>query len=309
MTRSGAPDLTENLTRLHTLIGREFAPEIPGCPDRASVSKFLAGVSGSARSLLAKKYGHDLEATVNDWLAPDAIESVLAERITKYNPEKGKLLPWCATVVCNRAGDEMRHLERDALGHASAGKGTDKEHDTLDEMKDTRAGVTPGEEELSLIVEQVRRLCDQVADQPKGKIDYFAVLLVQIRWVVSERIRKGLSEWELEGLGKRSEIVEFLLPWTEAESQRRFREGWPRIAEIWEAMAVVMEQTDQALSFTQFQELLEKRHSEAVDLRADVWHQWVRRAKKAAHSLVGAEDWEKCLGRLLPDRALENRSK
>jgi len=301
MSKSGAPDLTENLTRLHAFIGRELAPENPGCPERAIVSKFLADVSRIARAKLASKRGYDLAATVADWLAPDAIESVLAEKVTKYNPAERGFRGWCVTVVHKYATDKVRHLNRDALGHTSTG--------FLLEKKETRAGVTPGEEGLSLIMERVRGLCDRVADQPRGTIDYFAVFLVQLRWVVAERIRKGLSEWELEGLGKRSEIVEFLLPWTGEESQRRFREGWPRIAEIWKAMAVVMEQTDRALSFTQFQELLEKRHPEAVDLRADVWHQWVRRAKKAAQSLVGPGDWDECLGRLLPDRVCENRSK
>jgi len=301
MSKSGAPDLTENLTRLHTLIGRELAPEISGCPERAIVLKFLAEVSRIARATLASRYGNDLEATVNEWLAPDSIESLLAEKVTKYNPAEGGFRGWCVKVVRNNALDKVRHLNRDALGHTSTG--------IFLETKDARAGVTQGEEKLSEIVERVRGLCDLVAKQPKGKIDYFSVLLVQIRWVVAERIRKGLSEWELEGLGKPSEIVEFLLPWTEEESQRRFREGWPRIAEIWEAMAVVMTQTDRALSFTQFQELLEKRHPEAVDLRADVWHQWVRRAKKAAQSLIGPGDWDQCLGHLLPDRAFENRSK
>ena len=268
MSKSGAPDLTENLARLHTFIGRELAPEIPGCPERAIVLKFLAEVSRNARAKLAKKYGNDPEATVNDWLAPDAIESVLAEKITKYNPAKHEFRPWCVTVVHNHVVDEVRHLKRDALGHTSTGKGRDEEHDFLHETKDTHAEMTRGEEGLSLIMEQVRGLCDLVANQPKSKIDDCEVLLVQIRWVVSERIRKGQSQWELEGLGKRSEIVEFLLPWTEEESQRRFQEGWPRIAEIWEAMALVMEQTERALSFTQFQELLESRYPDAVDLRA-----------------------------------------
>jgi len=40
MSESGAPDLNENLTRLHTFIGRELGLEIPGCPERALVLKF-----------------------------------------------------------------------------------------------------------------------------------------------------------------------------------------------------------------------------------------------------------------------------
>ena len=94
----------------------------------------------------------------------------------------------------------------------------------------------------------------------------------------SASLRKAFDPWEHAGLGKRSDLVEYCIPWRAAESERRFQPGWPMIQQIWQAMAEEAREHVRPLSFEKYQQILESLCPETGRLTPDLWYHWTKRA-------------------------------
>jgi hypothetical protein len=298
MLERGPLDWTEGLALLHRFIAIEKGWESPIPPDHELVTAFLEDLS--------RKAGHRTPASLGDWLQPAAIESLLVQKIANFDPRRGRFAAWCYVVVRNDAISKLRRLDKDALGHASTGQSGEKTADRLEFLESPERGALV-EERFNEEINRIRGTLDGLATIPGREIDYFAVFLVQLRWTISERLRKSLADWDLAVLGQRSELVEYCLPWNENESQRRFKQDWPAIGGIWKAMGVAMDRSDRPFSFDQFQKLLEASCDQAGNLTADLWHHWTKRAKVEARKHVPPEDWDRSFGRWFPDRGRAHR--
>ncbi len=62
-------------------------------------------------------------------------------------------------------------------------------------------------------LDRIRSHLDRCILRQHGSIDYHAVLLIHLRWFLSERLRKAFEPWERAGLGERADVVEYCLPW------------------------------------------------------------------------------------------------
>ena len=228
MSEPEFPDWERRLSVLRRLILEQEHSLKPAPRDLTPSTSFLQEV--------CRRGGQGLPAAVSDWLQPDAAQSLLTEKIDGFRPERGDFRNWCIAVVKNDAISRLRQMNKDALGHARTGKAGDESSEEESWMGDH----DPSGESLELMTEQLDRMrshLDRCHSQQQGRIDYHAVLLVHLRWFLSERLRKALDPWEHAGLGNRSELVEYCLPWRAAESERRFQPGWPMIQQIWQAMA------------------------------------------------------------------------
>ena len=228
MSEPEFPDWERRLSVLrHLILEQEHSLE-PAPRDLTPSTSFLQEV--------CRRAGQGLPAAVSDWLQPDAAQSLLTEKIDGFRPERGDFRNWCIAVVKNDAISRLRQMNKDALGHARTGKAGDESSEEESWMGDH----DPSGESLELMTEQLDRIrshLDRCHSQQQGRIDYHAVLLVHLRWFLSEHLRKAFDPWEHAGLGNRSELVEYCLPWRTAESERRFQPGWPMIQQIWQAMA------------------------------------------------------------------------
>jgi hypothetical protein len=151
----------------------------------------------------------------------------------------------------------------------------------------------------------VRQILDQIAwaPSPARRIDYYAVLLVQIRWAFFERLHGNLPSSDLVAFGVKtwSRLIESCLPWNAAEGGRRFKTGWPTLADMWAAMSGQIEQVE-SLAFEEFHSILGALSPETASLTPDLWRHWVKRAKDAAREKIDPSDWDRLFRRLLPDR-------
>ena len=293
MSEPEFPDWERRLSVLrHLILEQEHSLE-PAPRDLTPSTSFLQEV--------CRRAGQGLPAAVSDWLQPDAAQSLLTEKIDGFRPERGDFRNWCIAVVKNDAISRLRQMNKDALGHARTGKAGDESSEEESWMGDH----DPSGESLELMTEQLDRIrshLDRCHSQQQGRIDYHAVLLVHLRWFLSERLRKAFDPWEHAGLGNRSELVEYCLPWRAAESERRFQPGWPMIQQIWQAMAEEAREHARPLSFEKYQQILESLCPEAGRLTPDLWYHWTKRARDRAREQIGTPAWDSSLGLWFTDR-------
>lgn len=133
----------------------------------------------------------------------------------------------------------------------------------------------------------LRAILDAYAWPPSRQIDYYAVLLLQLRLELADLYRATCGEHPPGEVGER---VVVWLPWHSHEDGRRCRSGLPTLADMWSALAPRLGER-----LGELQEVVEivngmSGMSDDKRLTYDTLAQWTFRARKEAHKRFG-EDW------------------
>src|SRR5579883_1085448 len=104
MVQSAVVDWSANLSRLHELIASGGPDRIPGESDEARVHRFL--------ERLCRSLERQAPPRIRDRLQPDAILSLLLEKIPGFREGQGRFEAWCGVVVSHYAFD-VCHRSRD----------------------------------------------------------------------------------------------------------------------------------------------------------------------------------------------------
>ncbi|HZW32316.1 MAG TPA: hypothetical protein VFF52_16505 [Isosphaeraceae bacterium] len=297
MVQSAVVDWSANLSRLHELIASGGPDRIPGESDEARVHRFL--------ERLCRSLERQAPPRIRDRLQPDAILSLLLEKIPGFREGQGRFEAWCRVVVSHYAFD-VCHRSRDALdrpGTVSLLPGEELVASAVDDRNPS--AIDSAVRDLGRELRMVRQTLDEISwdPSPARQIDYYAVLLVQLRWAFFERLHGGLPSRDLVGLEAEtwSGLIESCMPWDANQHARCFKPGWPSLADLWWVIAEAIDQTG-SLSFEQFSCGLRTLCPETASLTPDLWRHWVKRAKDAARERMDPSDWDRLFRRLLPDR-------
>lgn len=294
------PDWTANLERLRALIVEARGDRSED--DKASVRAFLVELS--------RRVGRSFSPAIRDELEPDAILSLLAEKVNRFRSDGGAFVPWCHVVVQNHASTLRRTLQRDGLGRTKTGSsGSSREIDLLQE-KTTQFLGNDGSlnEELESIGErfQVLRLAlNDVTWEPEGsrRVDYYAVLLLHLRMILAARLQRYTNDGNVLPMFCWSKFIEFCLPWRGGEGQRYFRPGEPSLADVWTGLASRIDASEDDIPLDLADELLGTMESLGSDrLTIDVWHQWTKRARDQVRTRLAPEAWDRAFASWFPYR-------
>ena len=287
------PDWGENFDRLRSLIADATGAE---AADGEVIQSFLVGLS--------RRVGRTFPPAIRDDLSPDAITSLLVERVNQFRLDRGHFRTWCYTVLTNHAISLHRRLGRDALGRASTVQ------EGLEVESDARMSIgvvdhLEADERLEMEFGRIRQVLDQVAWEPEGteRVDYYAVFVVHLRLALEARLRK-LGIEDPESFACPSRFIEFCLPWRESERHRRFESGLPPLGPLWAALGDAIDRSGATFSFDQFHAVLATLDAEGAGrLTADRWNQWTKRARDKVRSKAGPESWDRTFAHWFPDRS------
>jgi len=225
-------------------------------------------------------------------------ESVVWERLRHFDPAKGRFEDWCRTVLYHHNVDELR---RASAGVVLAAPGGDDPRAV--QRVELNAGADADSDQLLDLLRELRRVLDRLSWQPARGVDYFAVLLLQLRLVVARILVAQTGGAEPEHAVPLRELVEWSLPWREEEAAACMKPGWPTLQASWDALCRILKGAHRRIETRMLCDAVCPQLPDARRLSPDVWNHWVNRAKrKARQRLRDPETWERLLGRLLPDR-------
>ncbi len=120
---------------------------------------------------------------------------------------------------------------------------------------------------------------------PVSRIDYFAVILLDLRFVVHGEMRRTQQLRDAVGYQNAADIIEAVVPWTDAQAARSFREGWPVIGDIWGWLRDPIDQ-NVLMTADRFIEIFNREAGSQSQLNQNLWYAWVNRARRQTR------DWE-----------------
>jgi hypothetical protein len=260
---------------------------------------------------LCRKLQDLVPPSFRDHLQPEAIESILVEKISGFREKEGRFDSWCKVVLKNHFVDLARR-SHDALDHPGTIR-VEQEAGFESTWVEKSHRHSP-EAFLDLLhseLQSIRQMLDDLSADVTAaqRVDYHAVLLVQLRWVLFERLHRCFPDRERLALEMNtfSSLIEVCLPWHGSECDRRFRPGWPTLGAIWQGVSQEIERSD-SFTFDMFQSLLESLSRETRGLTPDLWRHWVKRAKESARRRIGWCEWDRVFGHWLLDRRGQTES-
>ncbi len=212
-----------------------------------------------------------------------------------YDPTNGSFCAWCRVVLYRRALDRARR--RGPLGGAAL---------PIPEVEDP-AGMA--EEWAALLMERRERLresLDRLSSplEPTRGVDYFAVLLVQLRLAMARRAGPVLEAECPARPPRAADFIAWCVPWTRDEHSRSFKPGWPQLCVVWGKLE---DRFDRPPFWVAAGELCACIDGTGAVLTPDLWNHWVTRAKVLAREVLGAEAWIALFADFLPDRPVRPR--
>lgn len=215
------------------------------------------------------------------WLRDELLkESVghLHERLSRFDPTLGTFENWLYRVLYNLGATLRRRYRR---CHALPAE--------PDLAPAAPPPVEPDEAaaELARLLARLRRGLDRVAWTPGRQVDYYAVLLLQLRLVLVERYHAGGGGSPGQS-GECAAWAERALPWHPAEQARRIRPALPPLADLWQTLSPWLDEPLPRVT-------LLGRLNEALGAGSRIEHgtygQWVYRCKAEARRQLDLADW------------------
>lgn len=122
------------------------------------------------------------------------------------------------------------------------------------------------------------------ATEHQGQIDWFAVLLLDIRLIFHGIMRNELESPEALRVETVSSIIEKAVPWTTVQSELRFKDGWPEIDMIWGWLRDDIDAM-KLITAARLVETFNRNASEDKRLNPNLWYAWVNRARARTHGM------------------------
>ena len=161
--------------------------------------------------------------------------SHVAERLQQYRvTETGSFKGWLYRVLYHLGCDLRRRIRRgDLLRHARTGQAGETSP-ALDNVADTQAEPASGEAATCLanLFTELRKLLDRVRWEPSRAIDYYALLLIELRLRLAASFCRALAAQEVPA-AEIADQVERWLPWSDEEGGRRFRRDLLCLQHCW----------------------------------------------------------------------------
>lgn len=218
-------------------------------------------------------------------------------QLPRFDPARGRFEDWCRVVLYRYALDVWRKSRRGPVRPAVGG---DEVHAMLEAIADDDA--RDASEDALARCREARRVLDRIAWPPPRAVDYFAVLLLQLRVAAARYLTQGALSQDAAWRADLPLHVEWLLPWHPAEQQRPLKRDWPPLATCWESVRAALATPAARIDADALCRTIAACLPPAAQLTPDVWNQWVHRAKDQARTRVQDEAvWARCFARLLPD--------
>ena len=225
----------------------------------------------------------------------DEAGSMVWARLEKFDPSKGRFEDWCRIVVYRAFLDEWRRGEAGVVRPAGGGELSERAGEGPAAADDEAECVGPTE---------LRRALDRIAWHPAcaGNVHYYAVLLLQLRLVIGQRLGPVAAP-PLDAPASRADLVAWCLPWNAEEEKACIRSGWPTLRRIWYSLCPSFCDSPFRVDAPKLCETVSGLLSSPCSVSAELWNQWVRRAKTEAQRRLHDERcWQRLFSRLLPDR-------
>jgi len=150
-------------------------------------------------------------------------------------------------------------------------------------------------------LKQIAAILKRIETPPptaEDQVDFFAVLLMQLRLKMAESAGHALLELD----ASIPATVERLLPWTRLQRNRAFKVGWPTIGQLWDRCTTCLDTPPYKVTARKFSQLVSEISQGKCAFHEDLWPQWVRRAKQSAKADLNNDDiWAALFKTLLPD--------
>lgn len=233
----------------------------------------------------AERLAADQLAYVRQRLEDKALDHLLAA-FHGYDPAR-PLGPWAAAVLQNRLQDQFRAKRREdrALDHLrAAAEGSpadppqvDESDDGSSEAEDPSAAVAAAFAPLNAALAAADLLPDP------GAVDYYAVFVFDLRVRLGERL--GAAD-EADPCPLRTAAN--YLPWPGWVGPRRFRDGWPRLADLWAEAARRGRALGRRPAFVGG---CARAVDPTVDWVDNTWNQWTHRGRERVRPRVPGAVW------------------
>jgi hypothetical protein len=206
----------------------------------------------------------------------------------KYDWRKGSFEGWWRTVLSNLATSAWRSTR------VSVPLTQDHEPVTAADRASTVAALDQLTEQLA----QLRQALNELAprEELRSHVNYFAVLLLELRRAVVARLRSGKLLPELGQLLPHwngfsdSRVIETLLPWHQAEEQLAFRKDLAALGEIWGRLRDLVDQPPHDLAADHVCAHIVARDGNSIT--RDVWYNWKRHVKTKLGELGFPKKWD-----------------
>jgi hypothetical protein len=232
---------------------------------------------------------------------------IMWEKLTRpgagYDPALN-FEPWCRTVLANHLIDLTRRRARDPVDLARPGSHeltAPSEVERLPADSDRAEAAEQARLTLEESLEEVRSWLDRVGRRwADREVDFYPVFLLHLRQGLVNRLSRTWAA-ESSGLppGEMSSVAERCLPWHAVEEALAFRAAWPRLAEIWAALRPFADSPPYRLEGDAVCGALTRLRG-GTTLTVACWHQWTRRARERARSLIAPDAWESFFAPWLP---------
>ncbi len=263
-----------------------------------ALQRLLPVIERLARQVAAKFRGSLLDDLVAE------SKSLVWSKIQQFDPQRGRFEDWCRTVLNHWAIDRWRRISMCPVQPAAGGQ---EAHPALtaaasDDHEDAS-------EQVMKLRTELREVLNRIAWPPSRAVDYFAVLLLQLRLAAVRCLsQEPLSHdpaWRADLAG----LVEWLLPWAPDERSRCLKPDWPSLGELWVTISQRISDPTVKIEADLICRGAASLPPHTTRLTPDVWNQWVHRAKDQARKQVqDAAVWARCFHRLLPDHPRRPRS-
>lgn len=201
--------------------------------------------------------------------------------IGNFDGSRGFVCKWLKVVLLNLARDHRRKkLRREPLTH-----------DTWSSLENVHASASPERNEnLQHRCQEMQKVISDCRWSTDGKVKYFVLFLFQIRLKLCQKLFKWESR---EAIPENASMkAEKLFPWSSGDQAKSFRDGDPRICEIWNAL----NQRIKNIEDLQTENVLQVINSlpNAKDkISVQRWAKWIQRLKTTAQSHIKEVDWNK----------------
>lgn len=287
MPRTICNELPTGLTELACLVADSSQPEEVRCHALESLVPTIEAIARQVTTGYRRSLRDDLiaESRTVIWL-----------HVRQYNRSAGRFEDWCRTVLYNYAVDLWRKSKSGPVRPALGG-------DETQAALELAVAVDDNSDEVMERCRELRQVLDKIRWAPTRGVHYFAVLLLQLRFVTARHLTHDQLSEDAAWRGELPELVEWLLPWDLNEDRACLRQDWPPLSQLWSAARDVICDTSLRLDAPVLCQVVGHLLPASSQLTPDVWNQWVHRAKyEARHRLQDEVVWTRCFSRLLPDR-------